>query len=89
MLADYRNMTNFDAWRRIANVVPVNDFRTQERTRFGGYGDIPIVAESGPYVALTSPSDEKATYAAAKRGGSESVTLEMIKNDDVGAIQRD
>jgi hypothetical protein len=36
----------------------------------------------------TSPTDEKATYAAAKRGGTEDVTLEMIKNDDVGAIAR-
>jgi hypothetical protein len=64
------------------------DFRSQERTRYGGYGDLPIVAESEGYGALASPTDEKATYTAAKRGGTEDVTLEMIKNDDVSAISR-
>ncbi len=88
MIADYRDQTQYDVWRELATVVSVNDFRTQERTRFGGYGDIPAVAESGDYAALTSPTDEKATYAATKRGGTEKVTLEMITNDDVGAIRR-
>lgn len=88
MLADYNSPSQYDIWRIAANVVSINDFRTQERTRFGGYGDVPVVAESGDYTALTSPTDEKASYAAAKRGGTEKVTLEMIKNDDVGAIRR-
>lgn len=88
MLAEYRNASEYDGWRRICNVVPVSDFRTQERTRFGGYGDLPAVNQGGPYLALTSPSDEKATYGATKRGGTEDVTLEMIKNDDAGVIMR-
>lgn len=84
----YQTPTVFDAWRAIADVVPVNDFRTQERTRYGGYGDLPVVAEKGDYAALSSPSDEKATYAVSKRGGTETITLEMITNDDVGALLR-
>lgn len=89
MIADYRAAVDLDMWRLLTGTpVPINDFRTQERTRFGGYGDLPAVAEAGPYTALTSPTDEKATYAVTKRGGTETVTLEMIKNDDVGAIQR-
>lgn len=88
MIAEYRSATDLDMWRLAATVVPVGDFRTQERTRFGGYGDLPVVAESGAYAALTSPTDENATYAVSKRGGTETVTLEMIKNDDVGSIQR-
>lgn len=88
MLADYRTPSSYDVWRPIVNIAPVKDFRTNERTRYGGYGDLPIVGEGGPYVAQTSPTDEKATYAAQKRGGTEDVTLEMIKNDDVGVIQR-
>lgn len=88
MVADYRDMGQYDVWRQLATVVPVGDFRTQERTRIGGYGDLPAVAQGAAYAALTSPSDEKATYAVAKKGGTESVTLEMIKNDDVGAIRR-
>lgn len=88
LLRDYRDMGQYDIWRQAADVVPVADFRTNERTRFGGYGDLPAVAEGDAYAALTSPTDEKATYAVSKRGGTEDVTLEQIKNDDVGAIRR-
>ena len=88
MLADYAQMTDLQAWRKVADVVPVTDFRTQERTRIGGYGNLPGVNQAAAYTALTSPSDEKATYALTKRGGTESITLEMIANDDVGAIRR-
>ncbi|TXT23892.1 MAG: hypothetical protein FD134_1861 [Gallionellaceae bacterium] len=88
MVAEYIAATDYQAWRQIATTTPVNDFRTQERTRFGGYGDLPAVAESDPYAALASPTDEKATYGVTKRGGTEDITLEMIKNDDVGSIQR-
>lgn len=88
MVADYQAnpLTN---WRGvIAEVVPVSDFRTQRRMRFGGYGNLPTVGQGAPYTALTSPTDEEATYVPAKRGGTESVTLEMITNDDVGAVRR-
>lgn len=88
LLADYRQPSQYDVWRRIAHIVPVADFRTQERTRIGGYGDLPAVNQSADYTALTSPGDEKASYAATKRGGLETITLEMVKNDDVGAIRQ-
>lgn len=80
--------TNLQAWREVATIVPVRDFRTQERTRIGGYGNLPLVAERGAYNALSTPNDAKATYAVAKRGGTESVSIEAIKNDDVGALRR-
>ncbi|HYE35500.1 hypothetical protein [Methylocaldum sp.] len=88
MIADYQQTGRYDVWRRLGNVVPVGDFRIQERTRFGGYGDLPAVAQGDPYASLTSPTDEKATYAVTKRGGTEDVTLEMIRNDDVGSIRQ-
>lgn len=88
MLAEYRAAVDFDGWRQIVNVVPVNDFRMQHRTRWGGYGDLPDVAEGADYLPLTSPGDEEATYKAGKKGGTEEITLEMIKNDDVGVIRR-
>ncbi|WP_020179652.1 hypothetical protein [Methylopila sp. M107] len=88
MVADYRVQSVYDVWRLLATVTPVPDFRTQKRTRMGGYGDFPIVAERAPYLDVTTPSDEAAEYAVRKRGGLESVSLEMIKNDDVGAIRR-
>lgn len=88
MIAEYGQMTDLQAWRRVATPVPVNDFRTQERTRIGGYGNLPAVGQGNAYTALNSPGDEKATYAVSKRGGTEDVTLEMIRNDEVGAIRR-
>ncbi|WP_238121966.1 MULTISPECIES: phage major capsid protein [unclassified Xanthobacter] len=89
MVADYRTPSIYDVWRQLTGApVPVSDFRTQERTRWGGYGDLPAVAEGGAYAPVTSPSDEVAEYAVSKRGGTESITLEMIKNDDVGVVQR-
>jgi hypothetical protein len=86
MIEEYSAQDQYDIWREIAKTVPVTDFRNQERVRYGGYGDLPVVAESGSYNALTSPSDESANYKVSKRGGTEKVTLELIKNDDVGVI---
>jgi hypothetical protein len=74
-------------WRKLVKVARITDFRTQHRVRFGGYGDLPTVGEAAPYLSLNSPADEDITYAAQKRGGTESLTLEMIKNDNIGAIQ--
>ncbi len=88
MLAEYQIPTLQD-WRKIvSDVVSVSDFRTNRRTRMGGYGTLPAVAAKGTYQALTSPGDEEVTYAATKRGGTEDLTIEMVSNDDVGAIRR-
>lgn len=88
MVAEYQ-MGSQAQWRgTIAEVVPVNDFRTQRRMRFGGYANFATVGQGAPYPSLVSPTDEEATYAPAKRGGTEQLTIEMIANDDVGAIRR-
>jgi hypothetical protein len=89
MIADYRAGTALDVYRRLVNVVPVNDFREQSRLRWGGYGDLPVVEERQAYEELSSPGDDApAKYKLAKRGGVESVSLEMIRNDDVGLIRQ-
>lgn len=88
MQAIYTGLADLQAWRKVVSINSVGDFRTQERIRIGGYGNLPAVAEGAAYAALNSPTDDKATYAVSKRGGLESLTLEMIKNDDVGAIAR-
>jgi len=89
LLAEYNNMSQYDIWRRLTgNPVPLSDFRTRHGTRLGGYGDLPTVDKGAPYGALTSPGDEEYTYSPAKRGGTETIALEDIRNDDVGLIQR-
>ena len=66
----------------------MTDFRTQRRLRWGGYGDLPEVAERAPYDQLATPGDAEESYAASKQGGTESVTLEAIRNDDLAQLQR-
>ncbi len=88
MLAEYNIGSRYTVWRNLTKIVGnVRDFRTQVRVRYGGYGDLPAVSEGDPYAAFVSPTDEQASYAVSKRGGTETITLEMVKNDDVQAIQ--
>jgi hypothetical protein len=89
LIADYRQSDQYSIWRQATGTpVPISDFRTNHRTRFGGYGDVPKVAERAAYQPMSTPSDEEVTYAIEKRGGTESVSLEAIRNDDVGVIRR-
>lgn len=88
MIAEY-NHPDFQTWKLLCtDIVPVQDFRTQRRMRVGGYGNLPSVGEGATYQPLASPPDEEATYAPAKYGGLEDLTLETIVNDDVGAVRR-
>ena len=88
MLAEYNAQGQFDVWRNLANVVPVTDFKTQHRTRWGGFGDLPAVAEGANYLDGAVPGDEEATYKAGKVGRLATVTMEMIRNDDVGIVRQ-
>jgi hypothetical protein len=88
MLAEY-NIPSLQAWRQIVSEVSnIKDFRTQRRMRIGGYGLLPTVGQNDSYAPLTSPTDEEATYAVSKKGGTEVITLEMMANDDQGALKR-
>lgn len=87
MMAHY-SLPALQSWRKIVSRTPaVTDFRQQKRFRTGGHGLLPTVLEGGPYQPLTSPGDEEATYTITKKGGTEDLTLEMVANDDVQAIQ--
>lgn len=81
-------MVELQAWRKVVKVVPVKTFHAQQGARIGGYGDLPGVDEGSPYLPLTSPSEEATSYTLTKRGGVETITLEMIANDDVSAVKR-
>lgn len=86
VVAEY-GLPQLQSWRKIvSSVVPLNDFRTQRVGRMGGYGVLPTVAQGAPYQPLTSATDEESTYAPAKRGGTEDLTLETITNDDIRAV---
>ncbi|MEX2439679.1 MAG: hypothetical protein WD739_07340 [Actinomycetota bacterium] len=87
MVADYRRRDRVAELEPLVDKVPLSDVRTQRRVRYGGYGNLPTVAAGDPYGALSSPTDEEATYTPAKRGGTETINLEAIINDDLGAIR--
>lgn len=89
MVRDYRQSTQYDAWRSlVSEVSSPKDFRTQRRPRLGGYGLLPAVLQGAPYQPLTSPGDEEATFTPSKRGGTEDLTWEAVLNDDIGAIRQ-
>lgn len=88
LIRNYQSDTDLQAWRSIVDIVPRFDFRTNQLTRVGGYGNLPAVSAGASYTALSTPSDEAASYAVTKRGGTEDVTLEAIRNDDVGLLRR-
>lgn len=87
LVRDYNGL-ELNAWREIVDIVPLGDFKTQRRIRYGGYANLPTVGQGNPYAPLVSPTDEEATYTPAKKGGTEDLTLELIKNDDVGAVAK-
>ncbi len=87
LVAEYAQ-PSLQTWRQIVSIVAVNDFRAQRIERIGGYGTLPVVAQGAPYQPLTSPTNEEANYTINKKGGTEDITLEMIANDDIRAIQK-
>ena len=88
MVKEYGASAYNKDWKKVATSVPRFDFRTNHITRMGGYGDLPTVAQGAAYTAATSPTDEEATYAMVKRGYTEDITWEMLRNDDVGSIRK-
>ena len=88
LVKEYKANAFSQDWRKICSVVSKSDFRTNHITRMGGYGNMPVVLEGAPYTAATSPTDEEATYAMVKRGQTEAITFEMLRNDDSNAIRK-
>lgn len=86
MIAEYRDSGVWTWWERLVHVTDAPDFRSQHRIRWGGYDDLPEVAQGAEYTALPSPTDDEETYTVTKRGGTEDITLEAISNDDMSQI---
>ena len=75
-------------WREFVNIVPIDNFKEQERIRWGGFGELPTVDVDGPYVDIAHPTDEKAFYSAFKKGGLFAIARETIKNDDMNMLRQ-
>jgi len=77
--------STFDRWVRTAE--DATDFKNMDKIVFGEMSMPEEVAENGVYPDLTT-SDGKESYRVAKNGGIFSITLEMLVNDDLGAMNR-
>jgi len=87
MLNNYRSLEYLNSWRKIVQIVPVSDFRVQKRWLLGAFSNLPQVSEGNSYLSLGSMNEEGYELAVSKRGGTESITFETIKNDDVGLVR--
>jgi hypothetical protein len=74
-------------WMRFVSIVPVRDFKQQNRVRLGAFGSLPIVAENNPYSSMML-SDAAAVYIPQKHGNLVVISRETILNDDLQAIQQ-
>lgn len=88
MVHEYQNDERFQTWRKVVNIRQTENFRTHTHIWWGGYGDLPIVSQGVEYGALTTPPYEETTFGIVKRGGTETVTFEAFRNDEVGAVQK-
>ncbi len=74
-------------WQQFVSIVPIRDFKQQNRVRMGAFGSLPVVAENTPYNSV-APIDSAAVYTAQKRGNLVEISRETILNDDLQAIRQ-
>ncbi len=82
----YGSLEKYQLWRKVFRIGTATDFKDQNVTEWGGYGDLQDVLESGDYQELAKPTDSNAKYRVSKKGGLATITMEMIKNDDRNII---
>jgi hypothetical protein len=85
LLKEYQAWPN--EWVKFASVVPIKDFKQQDRIRLASFGSLPVVAEDSAYTTV-SLSDTRAIYRASKYGQIVAVSREVIVNDDLQAIRQ-
>jgi len=92
LLADLQTKTLLDGYRerpptfwRFARRMSFPDFRARKSLRLGALPRLPVVAEGEEYDLVTMGEGEM-TLAIAKRGFILGVTLELMINDDLGAL---
>jgi hypothetical protein len=74
-------------WRQFIKVRPAKGFKAQERILFGGIAGIQKRSEANAYPDLHFPPEFKSTFTPETRGGTVSLTREMLKNDDLDVLR--
>ncbi len=89
MVSEYSFSSYNNDWRKlVSEIVPRQDFKENTVTRIGGYANLPVVTENSIYGDAVSPDDQEVMYSIRKRGYIETITREMIVNDDLGAVRK-
>jgi len=83
-------MPKLQEWKLVvSDIVPLTDFKEYKWIKTSGYDELPEVKERENYPEVgTSGTEEAVTLKATKRGLIETVTIEMIRNDDLLALRR-
>lgn len=77
-----------DTWRRFCNVSSANDFRAQNRYRWGNLSSLDSLTENGEFKTKNLSDAEKATITVATKGNRLPISRQMIVNDDMNAFTR-
>ncbi len=75
-------------YKEFCNIISVDNFKQQERIRWGGFGEFPTVAEDAAYADVAFPTDEAATYSPLTKGGLFAISRRTIKNDDMHMLRQ-
>lgn len=88
IVATYKEM-DFGEDLVVSTTKAVNDFRTQEATVMGYFGNIDNVdPESEDYQEIGTVTDEEATYTVGQKGNILTLTRKFIINDDISALPK-
>jgi hypothetical protein len=83
----YERLNTYRWFEAIVSLQP-NDgtLHDMQWIQFGGFGNLPVVAEGAAYTELT-PADTLETSSFAKYGGYVGVTIEMIRKSNIGLMR--
>lgn len=89
LIENYLSFPQYQDWRKVVKVLPVDDYQAYRRIKIGGYANLVVVVEGGTYPEITHFADEETTITLQKRGGIvPQITRELIINDSVGSIAK-
>lgn len=92
-VAHIRALTRYDfsddgEWRKVAKTSAATDFKPNRRHRLGGYGLLQVINAGAAFQALTTPAEIASAIAVLRRGGTETIHFEAVRDDNVGLIMQ-
>lgn len=73
-------------WRSYVGIESAEDFREHTVAQINGFAGIEGINENGEYPRLRTDEERGPSFAVGKHGGTYSVTMELVINDDANMI---